>query len=241
MAGLVSGTWEDVIAPTVQLPPIRLVKLGFSVGPHPGSTGLAVFSLSPNGTAVLDWARNLVGVSLPRIERLLKNSGPEPSAVMAVPHLSGATVCWNNGRKSRGALLGMNLASSRTDIIKSLMESIAYDLLLAVRSFRQANVEIRLLRGAGGGTRSAWWTQLKADLLGIPIEVVNQKEQGTLGAALLAGLAAGTYSSLAEGSKLWISAAHRYEPNLKRAAFHAERLEAYQATVSSLLLASNEP
>jgi xylulokinase len=240
VAGLVSGTWEDVIAPATQLPPTEIVDLGFSVGPHPSAVGLAVFSLSPNGTAALDWARNLLGISLPRLEDLLENSGSEPSAVLAVPHLSGATVCWSNGRKSRGALLGMNLASSRTDVIKSLMESITYDLLLAVRSFRQANVEIRLLRAAGGGTRSAWWTQLKADLLGVPIEVVNQKEPGTLGAALLAGLAAGTYPSLEEGSTSWISAADRYEPDPKRAALHAERLEIYQATVSSLLRTARE-
>ncbi len=235
VAGLVSGTWEDVIAPTPQLPPIGIVDQGFSVGNHPGAAGLALFSLSPNGTTVLDWARNLVGIPLPRLEHLLKNSGTEPSAVLAVPHLSGATVCWSNGRKSSGALLGMNLGSSRSDIVKSLMESIAYDLLLAVRSFRAANVEVSLLRAAGGGTRSAWWTQLKADLTGLPVEVVSQKEPGTLGAALLAGLAAGAYPSLEEGSKLWISAARRYEPDLKRAALHAKRLETYEAAVHSLL------
>jgi len=237
VAGLVSGTWEDVIAPAFQLPPMKIVDLGFSVGPHPGAAGLAMFSLSPNGTAVLDWARNLMRISLPRLEGLLKNSGSEPSPLLAVPHLSGATVGWKYGRASRGALLGMNLASSRSDIIKSLMESVAYDLLLAVQSFREANVEINLLRAAGGGTRSAWWTQLKADLIGVPIEVVNQKEPGTLGAALLAGLAAGTFSSLEEGSKLWISAARRYEPNFKRAALHAGRLATYLAAVRSLLQA----
>jgi sugar (pentulose or hexulose) kinase len=115
------------------------------------------------------------------------------------------------------------------------MESIGYDLLIAVRSLREANIDINLLRAAGGGTRSAWWTQLKADLTGIPIEVVNPKEPGTLGAALLAGLAAETYASLEEGSNLWISAARRFEPDLKRAALHKERLETYEATVHSLL------
>jgi sugar (pentulose or hexulose) kinase len=135
-------------------------------------------------------------------------------------------------------LLGLNLASSQSDIIKSLMESIAYDLLLVVRSFRRANIEISLLRAAGGGTRSAWWTQLKADLTGVPIEVVNQKEPGTLGAALLAGLAAGTYGSLDEGSRSWIPAARRYEPDAKKASLHAKKLETYQSTVSSLLRAS---
>jgi sugar (pentulose or hexulose) kinase len=72
-------------------------------------------------------------------------------------------------------------------------------------------------------------------LTGIPIEVVNQKEPGTLGAALLAGLAAETYASLEEGSNLWISAARRFEPDLKRATLHKERLETYEATVHALL------
>jgi sugar (pentulose or hexulose) kinase len=77
-------------------------------------------------------------------------------------------------------------------------------------------------------------------LTGVPIEVVNQKEPGTLGAALLAGLAAGIFSSLEEGSELWISPSHRFEPDPKRVALHAERLETYQSTVSSLLRTSNE-
>src|SRR5262249_53352670 len=52
-----------------------------------------------------------------------------------------------------------------------------------------------------------------------------------------AGLAARTLFSPEEGSKLWISAARRYEPEFKRAGLQAERLETYQAAVRSLLQA----
>lgn len=176
-----------------------------------------------------------MGSSLQELKDFLESSNSQPSSVLALPHFSGATVCWTNGRKFRGGFLGLSLASSRGDIIKSLMESIAYDLVRMVRSFRQAGVEILLLRAAGGGTRSKWWTQLKADLTGIPIEAVRQAEPGTIGAALLAGLAAGAYRSLEEGSKTFIRPSHRYEPDLKRAATYAERLEVYEATVNALL------
>lgn len=180
VGGLVSGTWEDLIVPTSHPPSAEIVRSGLSVGPHPGSAGLAVFALSPNGTAVIDWARSLMGVSLPELKTELEKSGPQPSLVLAIPHLSGATVPWANGRKSRGTLTGLTLGSSPTDIIKALMEGITFDLLLTLQSLRQAGLSFNVLRAAGGGTRSDWWMQLKADLSGLPIEAINQPEPGTL-------------------------------------------------------------
>ncbi len=121
---LVSGTWEDLIVPTNYAPSAGIVRSGLSLGPHPGSAGLAVFALSPNGVTVIDWARSLMGISLRELKTELEQSGPQPSGVRAVPHLSGATVPWADGRKSRGMLAGLTLGSSATDIIKALMESI---------------------------------------------------------------------------------------------------------------------
>jgi len=51
----------------------------------------------------------------------------------------------------------------------------------------ECNGPCDVLRAAGGGTRSAWWMQLKADLSATPVEVIAQPEPGTFGAALLAG------------------------------------------------------
>ncbi len=232
-AGLVSGTWEDLIVPTSQPPAAGIVRSGLSLGPHPGSAGLAVFALSPNGTAVIDWARNLMGVSLQALKTELEKSGPRPSPVLAVPHLSGATVHWADGRKSRGMLAGLTLGASPADIIKAFMESIAYDLSLTLQSLRQAGLRISVLRAAGGGTRSEWWMQLKADLSGLPIEATDQPEPGTLGAALLAGLAAGHYPSLEQGAGRLIVPARRYEPDRQRALLYEESLQTYQAAASA--------
>ncbi len=97
---------------------------------------------------------------------------------------------------------------------------------------------ISVLRAAGGGTRSEWWTQLKADLSGLPIEATNHPEPGTLGAALLAGLAAGVYPSLECGEML-IAPSRRYEPDRQRAALYEASLQTYQTMVTRLLLAAS--
>ncbi len=75
--------------------------------------------------------------------------------------------------------------------------------------------------------------QLKADLLGIPVEVPEHSEPGTLGAALLAGVGIQAYGSLAEAAEL-VSVAHRYQPSADRAAAFADRLEAHRAAVAAM-------
>jgi sugar (pentulose or hexulose) kinase len=75
--------------------------------------------------------------------------------------------------------------------------------------------------------------QLKADLLGVPVEVPEHSEPGTLGAALLAGLGIGTYGSLAEAAQR-VAIARRHEPDAERAAAFSDRFEAFRAAVASI-------
>ena len=87
----------------------------------------------------------------------------------------------------------------------------------------------------GGGSRSIWWTQLKSDMMGIPIEVIRQPEPGTLGAALLAGLAIGTFNDLTESSKAFSGRTRLHEPDLERTKLHLEKLETYRSAVQNTL------
>jgi xylulokinase len=122
-------------------------------------------------------------------------------------------------------------------VIKALIEAVTYDLTLTLQSLRRTALTINIVRAAGGGTRLNWWMQLTADLCGVPIEVINAPEPGTFGAALLAGLAAGVYSSLEEGAKSCLAVSRRYEPDPRRAGLHSARLKAYTAAATSLLRA----
>jgi xylulokinase len=232
---MVSGSYENLLIPTTDLPTSSLLLRGLSVTPHPSETGLSIFAICPTGNAVLNWTRDRLNLSIEEVNERLLVSDAGPSPVTAVPYLSGSMLYWENGRKARGALLGLTLATEDVDIVKAFMESIAYDHVNTLSLLADERVPVKRFRATGGGTRSMWWTQLKADVTNVPVEVVDQPEPGTLGAALLAGLAIGVIDNLEEAALSFAGTGRVYEPNQKRAALHQERLGYYRKTVETLL------
>jgi xylulokinase len=233
---LVSGSYENILIPTDRLPNAPMLLKGLSVMPQPCEAGLSVIAVHPTGNAVLNWARDLAAVSIEFVEDALREGARGPGPVMAVPYLSGSMAYWDDGRKAKGALLGLTLATSKTDVIRAFMESIAYDTVNTLSLMQDVGVAAHgPIRITGGGARSAWWTQLKADLTGMPVEVVAHPEPGALGAALLAGLATGVYGDLQEVSGRLSGTSAIYEPDPARAALHAERLEGFRSLMALLL------
>lgn len=231
---LVSGSYENILIPTDKLPTASMLLRGLSVMPQPCEAGLSIIAVHPTGNAVLNWARDLVDVSIEAAESALADVRA-PSPVMAIPYLSGSMTYWQDGRKARGGVIGLTLATSKTDVLQALMESIAYDTVNTLSLMHQEGIAVDRIRITGGGSRSAWWTQLKADVTGKPIEVVRHPEPGTLGAALLAGLAIGVYDDRDAISKQYSGTAAVYMPDPERAALHQERLEKYRKLMALLL------
>lgn len=234
-ACMVSGSYENLLIPTADFPTSPMLQRGLSVNPHPSKTGLAIFAVCPTGNMVLNWARDRLGLSIEELNETLQQCGDGPSPVTAVPYLSGSMLYWQDGRKARGALIGLTLATTGEDIVKAFMESIAYDHVNTLSLLEEEGVPVSRFRATGGGTRSSWWTQLKSDLTGVPIEIVDQPEPGTLGAALLAALAIGAISDLGEAALAFAGTASLYQPNPQRAALYHERLDYYRKSVRTLL------
>jgi xylulokinase len=111
-------------------------------------------------------------------------------------------------------LFGLSLDTQRSDIVKALLDGICYEVRLNLESMSSAGIEISALRSIGGGTRSERWMQLKADITGIPVEVTEVTEAGCLGAAFLAGLGSGVFSSSADISNI-VTVKKTYEPREK--------------------------
>ncbi len=233
---LISGSWEDILLPVESSPHAsKLIQMGVSIGPFPGKAGMVIYALNPTGNAAMNWARGVVNFQVEETDCRLKATGQGPGSVMAIPHVSGATVPWVEGSNLRGALMGLTLATTGLDIIKSMMESIAYDLYHTVTRFKEAGARIDTFRGVGGGIRSEWWTQLKADLTMTPIDVVDQPELGTLGAALLAGYALRIFSNLEEKAGAFTKTSRRFTPNPERAILYKERMEFYRSLIANMV------
>ena len=168
--------------------------------------------------AALQWLRDGLGIlgSAGESEELA-NSLAGNDGVYFVPALTGlGSPHW--APEARGLLSGLSRGTRREHLVRAALEAIAYqtrDVLDAME------VGIDVLRADGGGAQNGFLMQLQADLARVPVEVPAERETTALGAAALAGLAAGVWSDLGELAGAWRQDA-RYEPQLPKD--DAERL-----------------
>ena len=161
----------------------------------------------------------------------LATSGPSP--VMVLPHFAVTGTPWSDPQ-SKGAMLGLTLATTKGDIIKALLEGVTFEMRLNLEHLERAEIVVEHLRAIGGGAKSPTWLQLKADIFNRPVSALSVSEAACLGAALLAGAAVGEYSSLDEAVSSTIRVTKTYEPNPQMAARYAERYRIYRQLYPTL-------
>ena len=219
IVSLACGTWNSFNMAVTAGWPAELVHDGIGVYPHPGPTGFGLLVTNPNGMAIVDWARNLLHLGIPDLEAGLAQAGPGPGHVFAdaaftpLPHVVatpgfGATFS------------GVTLAATAVDIVRALLEGIACDFANTLDLLSRRGIESRLIRATGGGSRNAWWLQLIADVSRVPVEVVAQDEPGAFGAAILAGVGAGSYASVSAAVDRLVRVSRRFEPDTRRGALY---------------------
>jgi xylulokinase len=192
-----------------------------NICPHPGPTGFGILGTNPNGMSVIDWARDLFGISIPELTDGLATAGAGPGEVFAdaaltpLPHVSGAP--------GQGATFeGLTLATKGLDVIRGLLEAIACEFSLTIERLGRHGIQSSLVRATGGGAKLDWWLQLHADVCGIPFEVVAQDEPGAFGAAILAGVGAGVYPSVSSAVGRLVAVSKRFEPDTARGSMYAD-------------------
>jgi xylulokinase len=86
----------------------------------------------------------------------------------------------------------------------------------------------------GGGARSDFWCQLKADVLGVPLQRASVPDAAAMGAAILAGVGAGVMPSLEAAVRGLVSYDRVFEPEAAVAGYHDEKFGQYQALYAAL-------
>lgn len=102
----------------------------------------------------------------------------------------------------RGDFLGISLSHKREHFVKAVLEGTCLSLLDCLHFIKDKKIDVAMpLRFIGGGTKSKVWTQILADVLGKDA-VIPKATDPSIGGALLAGVAAGTYKSLEEAQNV---------------------------------------
>lgn len=112
-----------------------------------------------------------------------------------------------------GAILGLTTTTKRGAIARAVLEACCYQLRKQMEVI-SANTGARpcSLLVLGGATRNPLWLQMKADVTGLPVEVPEHSEVTLLGAAMLAGIGAGLYTSIDDAIASTRFPLSRYEP-----------------------------
>lgn len=128
------------------------------------------------------------------------------------PYFEGSSTPTVN-REARGTIIGLTLAHSKKDIVRAILESLAFELRRNIETFRNYGIKINEIRAIGGGAKSPFWLQLKADITKIDVLVPEAKmETAALGAAILTTKASGTYKTFNEAALNMSRISERYEP-----------------------------
>ena len=93
----------------------------------------------------------------------------------------------------RGVFFGLSAMHQKRDMIRSVMEGVAFGLNDSMNILREMNVEINDMMACGGGGTSSVWRQMLADLYGCNVSTLVSKEGPALGVAILAAVGAGLY------------------------------------------------
>jgi glycerol kinase len=147
--------------------------------------------------AVIQWLRDGLGILPSAAESAaLAASVPDTAGVHFVPAFVGlGSPHWEP--EARGTITGLTRGTSRAHLVRAALESMAYstqDLLDGMLA--GTGLRLPVLRVDGGATANDWLMQFQADLLGVPVERPDVVETTALGAAALAGLAAGVWPDL---------------------------------------------
>jgi xylulokinase len=128
----------------------------------------------------------------------------------------------------RGAFAGLSLRHGPGQLARAVLEGVAFAIRALVDTMAEAGAPVKEIHVSGGGARSDLWNQIKADVIGVPVAAAGE-DATSLGAALLAGFAVGTFSSPAEAAARCVRFRRRYDPDFSLADVYGERYLKFRA------------
>ncbi|HTN96980.1 MAG TPA: FGGY family carbohydrate kinase [Nordella sp.] len=145
----------------------------------------------------LVWFRDTFRLaSFEELTGLAAQAPPGSAGVTFIPALSGAMAPeWI--ASARGAFYGLTPAHGTAHLARALLEGLAFAMRDVFERTQALGVGSEALRIVGGGARSVLWRQIRADLIGLPAETPLHTDTSAIGAAVLAGKAAGRIDDIA--------------------------------------------
>ncbi|MBM3705894.1 MAG: hypothetical protein FJW66_05145, partial [Actinobacteria bacterium] len=149
------------------------------------------------------------------------------SPLFVYPYFEGAQTPLNDPY-AKGIMMGFTLATKKEDIIRGILEGITLELKLNIHELEKNGIKIDSLNASGGGSKSDFWLQLKADITGKPIRSLNVNEAGCLATSVIAGYGIGKYRRIEDAISSIVKFKEEYYPDRKKFEYYENRFRIYE-------------
>ena len=193
----------------------------------------------------LRWVRDNIGLPESVIERwagvdayttLVQEAEHVPAGsdgLLFLPYLQGERTPHLDAY-ARGGWIGLTASHNRRHLVRSVLEGVAFSLKDCFAIIEEQGLKLEQVRTTGGGAKSPLWRQIIADVLGVELVTTNAQEGPAFGAALLAGVASGIYSSVQQACDATVRIVERTEPQQATMPVYAYMYEQYRALYPAL-------
>ncbi len=192
----------------------------------PGAYHLMGVTLSAGGS--LSWWRETLGSDYDELVEAASGVSPGSEGLIFLPYLSGERTPHLDPR-ARGAFFGLTARHGVEHMTRAVMEGVIFSLRDSLEIMCGLDVPVEDVRATGGGARSDLWLQLQADIYATPIRRTVADEGPAYGAALLAGVASGTYAGVEEATSVVRLREETTEPDPERSKIYEEHYEVYRS------------
>jgi xylulokinase len=236
------GTAEALIlGSTRPVSDFATIRRGYLQAPvEPGRMYWVGGSVFTSGGA-MEWARALTGgADQATLIAEAKAVSPGSGGVVFVPHVGNGVSPPNPDPNARGAFLGLTVETTRGALYRSVLEGLAMQSRMILDDMARlpgVTPPTGSPRLTGGGSRNPVFMEIKANVFGRPVTIVDEPESTALGAALLGGVAAGLYADVETA----VSGLDRREYTVEPDPAVAARYDALRETVFEPASAALKP
>ncbi len=197
---------------------------------------------SPTSAGNMEWfIKNLMNYEKENVERdgrsiyectnqWVSEIEPQDTNIIFLPFLNGS----NEDALAKATFIGLTAFHNKKHMLRAVYEGIVFSHMTHVKKLLQNREIPKSIRLTGGAANSEVWVQIFADALQIPIDVIEDKEIGAQGAAMVAGIAAGIYKDYEDAVSRTVRVSKTVHPRVAYQKVYEEKYRSYRKVIESL-------
>ena len=228
---VITGTWSinEYISPAPALGSPTTLNSLFCLPEY-----YLVEESSPTSVGNLEWlVREVMGEEkgyFKKADELVETLQPQDSNVIFLPFLYGS----NSPSVENAVFYGLNSSHTRAHLLRALFEGAVFSHKQHIDRLLALSDNLTRIRISGGMVNSTVWTQMFADAIGLPVDVIKAEEMGAKGAAMAAAVSVGAYSDFNEAAQSMVRVTQTILPDPEKHSIYEKKYQKYRSLLTAL-------